>query len=282
VAGGLTWWILKRQLAPVFTTIKKMAALSDSDQASHALPITSQDEIGQLIGGFNHLLETLKNQAETVKESEQRYRMIFNNAPLGIMHFDANGTIVDFNDKFAWIMGGTREKIIGFNMLEKLSDHAMLTAVRDALDGRLGHYEGDYVSITAGKTTPMRAVYQRITTEDGNFLGAVGLFEDITERRQAEANLRRLASEQSIILDNAGVAITFVQNRQFKWINTALCQMFCYSSEEITDASTRLIYPSQENFEQTGQEAYLELATGRTFAKELLLRRSNGSLFHAL
>jgi PAS domain S-box-containing protein len=536
VAGGLTWWMLKRQLAPVFTTINTLAALSGSDRPPHALPISSRDEIGELIGGFNHLLEILGQREETLKESEQRYRMIFDNAPLGVMHFDANGIIVDFNDKFASIMGGTREKIIGFNMQEKLRDQAMLQAVRDALDGRLGYYEGDYVSITAGNLTPMRAIYQRITTADGIFLGAVGLFEDIaerrhaeeelqesqrflseliensgaviyakdcegryelvnrkweeatglkressigktdeellpgptgrefrkndlqtmefgrvteteeiiedetgkrwflsikipmldknnavrgicgistditdrkqaeaalkesedkfhtlfdytseavmlinenrfvdcnnatlnlfgcatqaefcsmrpadlsppeqpsdtdslslsnqsiatavekgsyrfewvhrradngkdfpaevllsamqidgkaviqatvhdiTERKQAEATLRRLANEQSIILDNAGVGITFVQNRQFKWTNRVLCQMFGYSPEEFTDASTRLIYPSQEDFEQTGQEAYFLLATGRTYTKELLLRRSDGSLFHA-
>jgi len=59
LAGGLTWWMLKRQLAPVFATIKKLAILSDTDQHPQPLPITSQDEIGELIGGFNHLLKTL-------------------------------------------------------------------------------------------------------------------------------------------------------------------------------------------------------------------------------
>jgi PAS domain S-box-containing protein len=61
-----------------------------------------------------------------------------------------------------------------------------------------------------------------------------------------------------------------------------MCQMFGYSPEEFTDASTRIIYPSQEDFEQIGQEAYSVLATGSTYTKELLLRRSDGSLFHAL
>jgi signal transduction histidine kinase len=59
LAGGMTWWMLKRQLAPVFATIKELAILSDTDQHPQSLPITSQDEIGELIDGFNHLLKTL-------------------------------------------------------------------------------------------------------------------------------------------------------------------------------------------------------------------------------
>jgi signal transduction histidine kinase len=61
LAGSLTWWMLKRQLAPVFTTMKELAILSDTgmDQPRQPLPITRQDEIGELIGGFNHLLKTL-------------------------------------------------------------------------------------------------------------------------------------------------------------------------------------------------------------------------------
>ena len=56
--GSLTWWVLKKQLAPIWTTIKRLTFLSESDQPLQSLSITRQDEIGELIGGFNRLLET--------------------------------------------------------------------------------------------------------------------------------------------------------------------------------------------------------------------------------
>jgi PAS domain S-box-containing protein len=59
LAAGLTWWLLKRQLEPIFATIKTLASMSDTDRSPQPLPITRQDEIGELIGGFNRLLETL-------------------------------------------------------------------------------------------------------------------------------------------------------------------------------------------------------------------------------
>lgn len=133
-----------------------------------------------------------KRVADTLRESEERYRTIFNHSPLGVMHFDSMGVIRDFNDRFAQIIGAPREKTLDFNMLEQLQDPAMLKAVQDAIEGRPGHYEGSYLSVTGNKLTPMRAIYQRITTEDGTLLGGVGLFEDITERVRAEEERRNL------------------------------------------------------------------------------------------
>ncbi|MEI7673738.1 MAG: ATP-binding protein, partial [Deltaproteobacteria bacterium] len=68
LAGALTWFMLKRQLLPALTTIKTLATLADADQTPAPLPITRQDEIGELIGGFNRLLETLGKREEALRE----------------------------------------------------------------------------------------------------------------------------------------------------------------------------------------------------------------------
>ncbi|MFZ4441687.1 MAG: cache domain-containing protein, partial [Syntrophales bacterium] len=68
LAGCLTWWMLKRQLAPALTTIKTLATLADADETPAPLPITRQDEIGELIGGFNRLLEILGKREEALRE----------------------------------------------------------------------------------------------------------------------------------------------------------------------------------------------------------------------
>lgn len=161
-----------------------------------------------------------KRAEDALRESEERYRMIFNNAPLGIMHFDSSGTIRDFNEKFEQIMGAPREKILGFNMLERLRDQTMLKAVKDALSSQHGYYEGDYLSVTGEKTTPMRAIYQSIKGDNGAFIGAVGIFEDITARRELERSLQEYRDhlEELVRTRTAALARSNADLEQFAYV----------------------------------------------------------------
>lgn len=135
-------------------------------------------------------VEDRKRAEQALRESEERYRLMFNHAPLGIIHFDRSGIVLDCNARFMEIMGTPRERLVGFNMLRDLRDRAFRQAVVEALDGKIGHYEGEYRSVTGNHTIPLRATFSRIDAEDGGFLGAVGIIEDIRKRRRTEKALR--------------------------------------------------------------------------------------------
>ncbi len=98
LAGGLTWWMLRRQLSPMLTAAKTLAALSESNQPLQPLRITRHDEIGQLIGGFNDLLNTLRIREEALSESETRFRTFFEkNSSVMLLINPSSGEICDAN-----------------------------------------------------------------------------------------------------------------------------------------------------------------------------------------
>ena len=109
-------------------------------------------------------------------KSEQLFRMIFDNAPLGIVYFDPNGVILDCNRYFLEIMGSGRDSVIGFSMVDSALDESMRSAVHDVLGGKTGYSETDRISVTGNKLTPLRTMFNRVLSRTGEFVGVVGTF----------------------------------------------------------------------------------------------------------
>ncbi|PKL60063.1 MAG: hypothetical protein CVV33_04620, partial [Methanomicrobiales archaeon HGW-Methanomicrobiales-4] len=133
-------------------------------------------------------LEELIRQEQIIRESEEKYRLIFEYSPLGHISFDEKGVIVACNEKIIQIIGSSREELIGLDLL-RLSDNKLVSEVQNALNGETGLYEGIYTSVTSKKITPVRGIFAPMNVESGNIPGGIGIFEDITERKRAEDSL---------------------------------------------------------------------------------------------
>ena len=189
LAAGLTRWMLRRQLMPLLTTVSALSALEKADQPMQPLPITGQDEVGALIGGFNRLLEVLAAREQTLKESEQRFRLFMEHIPGAAFIKNEDGTTIYANSYMRdvigvrdWIGKSTRdlfppslaEKMIADDHRAIAAGHALTVEEIPTADGRLSHYETHKFSIPRAGQPP--------------FLGGIAL--DISEREQVQAALR--------------------------------------------------------------------------------------------
>ncbi len=151
--------------------------------------INSENELNpgtiQELDTIAQLISDLKHTQVALHESEEKYRLLFSNVPLGILHFDSVGKITTCNENFTTIIDTKKEKIIN-EPLKEVIDIQLVSAIENALSGTVGHYEGDFISKTSGKITPVRVNFAPIILDDGVISGGVGIFEDITERKQIE------------------------------------------------------------------------------------------------
>jgi diguanylate cyclase (GGDEF)-like protein/PAS domain S-box-containing protein len=137
------------------------------------------------------LLERQQKEKERVKieralrESENKYRNIFNHSPVGIFHFNNKGIVTDCNSAFIKILGSIKEKILGTDIFS-LDNVGVVEGIKKALKGKNAYYEGLYTSRTSGKTIYVFSKFAPIFTDDGEITGGMGIVEDMTDRKKME------------------------------------------------------------------------------------------------
>ncbi|WP_319508271.1 PAS domain S-box protein [uncultured Methanolobus sp.] len=178
-----------------------------------------------------------KKSQEALLEAEKKYRLIFENSPLGIFDFDNEGVVRHCNDNLIKILGLPKEEIVGFNLMTSLRDEKMKAAFESVLSKKSGHYEGEYKSTTADKVTPIRACYSPNISEDGLVLGGIGIIEDITERKMSYDALKASEEKYSSLVENGNDGIVIIQEHVLKFANSKFEDLTGYSKEEMIGKS---------------------------------------------
>ncbi len=180
---------------------KEKKLISLVEEQTHELRIT-QSATMNLLEDLDRENDARKKTEAALTESEEKYRLIFEHSPLGLLSFDENGVILACNDNFAHIIGSTSNALIGINMLS-LPDKKLVSSVQQALNGNTGIYEDLFHSIDGEKVSPVRALFTPIHVGNRQIKGGVGIIEDITERKRADA-YRELSREILQILNEPG------------------------------------------------------------------------------
>ena len=178
---------------------------------------------------------TERKQAELkIKESEEKYKSIFYSSPLGILHFNKEGFITDCNNRFVEIIGSSKEVLLGLDMFHKLNNPKMIETIKEALKNGESYYEDWYSSITANKSTYVRALFKRITEASGKVISGIGLIEDITEQKMALTALKESEEKYRLLIENQSDLVVKVDKEgRFLFVSPSYCEKFGKTEREL-------------------------------------------------
>lgn len=139
---------------------------------------------------------TKRKRAEALlRESEERYRELFENANDLVYTHDLKGNFTSLNHAGERITGYTREEALGLNIAQVVVPKFLRTAremiERKATDDVTTRYELE-IFAKDGRRIPLE-VSTRVIVKNGQPTGVQGIARDITERRRAEETLRSLS-----------------------------------------------------------------------------------------
>lgn len=152
-------------------------------------PTDYTDEDAKLMARFADLsweIVERKIAEVALRESEVKFRTMFNNAPIGLLITDSRGVVIDCNTSFCEIFGADRERYIGMDLPARLPEGPVKRNLIGAMEtDELQHYEGPYTSILTGRDHHL--AISSIKVSKSLIFTVIG---DITERKLNEELLR--------------------------------------------------------------------------------------------
>lgn len=196
------------------------------------------------------------SQAEALRESEGRYRVLFDQAPYGVCLINNDFIITHCNQSMIHIFQSSYEKVIGLD-LNTLLDKTFIPVFEKAFQGEVSSLESRYRASTSSAELCLAVKVVPLFDDKGKVYGAMGVVEDITERKKMEEEIVKSQKLESlgvlaggiahdfnnilsIILGNLSLAQTHLERKRYGKINDILSQA-CNAANRASDLVDQLM-----------------------------------------
>ncbi len=199
LVGGIIMFMLQKQVFSRFTSlIRGINNIATSGDTSTRISIGGGDELSLVAGTINGMLATLQEDETEIRESEERYRDLFENAIDLIQSINVDGRFLYVNEAWRTALGYNEEDVANLSLWDIIHPDYIV------------HYREIFQKVISGE--PVDNIETAFITKSGEkilvegnascrFKGeeAVatrGIFRDVTERKQAQEKLQLLYEQE--------------------------------------------------------------------------------------
>jgi PAS domain S-box-containing protein len=193
--------------------------------------LNNSDEAKTSVNNLATYSERERTEAE-LRESEARYRALFETTQDGIMIVNDQGYYVEVNDSLCRILKTTKERLVGAHFSEFIPPQVLKEAEKDFKELKGFHtFSGEFPMLTAdGQTVELDWISR------GNFVPGLHfcVAREVTERKRAQEELQRSEEKYRSLLENANdIIYSHDLQGNYLTINRACEEVTGYTRKEI-------------------------------------------------
>jgi len=300
VMQGEPVYIHFTELQALVTNRPELPYFAEGLRAFCSLPVFHQ---GELIGSLNvasHTYESIPAGSRRALEAivsqiggalarikiEARYKDLLESLQDGVCDVDLHGRIRGSNHALRRMLGYDEEELVRltFWAITPPRWHELERAtLREQLQrhGRAAPFEKELVR-RDGTVFPVETTVYRALGPDGSTSGHWAIVRDLSERRQAEEQLRSTAAMLRIVFDNAqdGFLLAYAGTRRFHSGNRRMCELLGCSMEELSTLRVDDIHPP-EDLPQILENFARQISGDQPLSTDVPVCRRDGAVFYA-
>jgi len=256
--------------------------------------IAFEGKIGYDFGGnfvqTHCILQDITNQKIvelSLRESEERYKFLFEYSGVGVGYYSTDGVVISFNQKALENIGGKLEDYVGksfFELFQGEQAEIYYSRIKHAISSDIPQVYEDYLVINS-QTKWFSSTFTRVTNATGEIIGVQIASLDITERKQAEEAF----SESQALLkaafetSQAGIVIVDAPSGKLRYVNKVGLLIRNKTEEEIQKDNDKLSYIKRWNLLHLDGTPYAEeefilaraFLFGETRSDEFIIQRDD-------
>ena len=279
--ASLAVWLLMRHLtSPLLRLTQKVLTVEEVVAETDVNQVRKGDEIAVLSRAFSQMLERVEEHRQDLQHQLCFLQILIDAMPNPIFYKDAKGCYLGCNRAFETYIGIHRKKLIGKSVFDLAPNdlaevyHRADVELFDQGAGQVQTYES---SVLFADGSRHEVIFYKATfaEADGCLGGLVGTMLDISERKRAEEQLRKLSRA---VQQSPNVVVVTDALGRIEYVNPMFTQVTGYTSEEAIGQNPRLLNAGDTPavYFRTLWET---LAAGREWRGEFHNRKKNGEFY---